>query len=235
VRETRRAEEMWQAAAADPRLATLRTLRKGKGNVAHLGAFVASPSVRGLRHIEVPAPRTVELLLPNPVCRPVRLELGFRPQPKLLARMAQAETLAGLRELSISGRSAVIAGVEADLVRSGLLARIEGLWLVANDDREGVLDPVDLLDALPTTVRTVGTSYTLTRTDDGGLSATFSGFSWRADTPNRLIARLGDRLREITIGRTLLVHLPGLVQACEAAGVQLTTPSRVLPGHFVTR
>jgi uncharacterized protein (TIGR02996 family) len=155
-------EEMWNACAVDERLATLRELRQGRGNVAHYSQFVLSPAAHALTAIEVTQPSVMELVME--VQRPLKLTTVYfkrRPHAKLLGRMIKHPALAGLRTLRAPFQSEQLDVVLQDLEKSGWLLRLDHLILSLADfyDRRLIDSERDKVrgraEALPPSLRRV--------------------------------------------------------------------------------
>jgi hypothetical protein len=128
-------EETWRAAAADERLATLRELRVGRGNLEHYRQFVLSPAAGALATIDVPMPSLMEAILTaGRPPRLTRLYFGRRPTRPLLGRMAAHASLAGLRLLDVPAKRAQLEALFNDLEGSGWLARLTHLRIMPLDD-----------------------------------------------------------------------------------------------------
>ncbi len=98
-------ESTWEATPSDPRLRTLRVLRKGRGNEQHLTAFLlACARHPALLRAEVPTRRVLDALLALDVASALqRLELGIQPTRQQLARFAREDSpLARVTELSVA-------------------------------------------------------------------------------------------------------------------------------------
>ncbi|MCA9665606.1 MAG: TIGR02996 domain-containing protein [Myxococcales bacterium] len=122
-------DEIWQRAAADERLATLRELHKGRGSARRLQLFVEG-AARNLTSLEVPSNTILDVLVGLPGPRALQaLSLPRPPSRKKLAAMVEASSLANLRRLTLTIDPGDIERVLGDLRRYRLLERLQALTL----------------------------------------------------------------------------------------------------------
>jgi len=92
---------IWKAAAADPRLATVRTLHKGSASEDLYRSFVLSPAARSLRRAMVPSLAMLEAL--TSARRPLDgIQLSCGLHGKALAALDRAIPALGLRSLAFA-------------------------------------------------------------------------------------------------------------------------------------
>lgn len=95
---------VWERMPTDPRLSTIERLFKGKSSDALYGSFVLSPTMRGLREVDVPSARILEQLIGEPTPLPFT---HLRFTGKLLSagwlrRLSQAPSLSQVSGLTIA-------------------------------------------------------------------------------------------------------------------------------------
>ena len=95
-------EEVWARATQDPRLRTVRGLRKGRGNTEHFTRFALSPQMANLRVVEIPVSSTLEALCAGPPRRVEELILLRLPTAQVLAKLAATAALPALKKLTIA-------------------------------------------------------------------------------------------------------------------------------------
>lgn len=93
--------QLWQAAAADERLATLRTLLQGNGNREHYLRFLLSPEAKDLRRIEIVLAAHVGELNAGPARPFEALVFPKPPSAKLLRSVADARVFDGVTTLAL--------------------------------------------------------------------------------------------------------------------------------------
>lgn len=191
-------DHVWESAPTDPRLRTLRVLRKGRGNEQHLSAFLlACARHPALLRAEVPTRRVLDALLALDVRSALRrLDLGIQPTKQQLTRLARADSpLADLVELSVS----------ADLERTCAAFR-QGPIPPRLRSIEVVLPPQDSLRARPAheayfatrlPVPTVALSAYAIRVSVTGDEALVES-SWRGGVPE-LVHALPTGLARVTL------------------------------------
>jgi uncharacterized protein (TIGR02996 family) len=118
--------EVWEAAARDERLATLRVLRQGRGNREHYLRFVVSEQARDLRRVEIPTHGFIDALADAPPRAIEALVFGKVPQRPQIAKLAAASSLAAVRSLSLPAPLDLNALCD-ELGRAGLDGRIDTL------------------------------------------------------------------------------------------------------------
>ncbi len=98
-------DHVWASAPSDPRLRTLRVLRKGRGNEQHLSALLlACARHPALLRAEVPTRRVLDALLALDGKSALRrLDLGIQPTKQQLTRLARADgPLSDVVEVSVA-------------------------------------------------------------------------------------------------------------------------------------
>jgi uncharacterized protein (TIGR02996 family) len=108
---------VWERAVHSTELATVHTLRKGRGNEAHYSSFVFSPTMRGLREVTMLSRTMIER-----VCRArepwpfTHLVLEKPLTPKLMAELSPTTALPGLERLTLTCNSDQVEDVARLLV-----------------------------------------------------------------------------------------------------------------------
>ncbi len=93
--------KVWESAALDPRLATVRTVRKGKANEAHYRRFLFSPAMRSLRDLTVVSKGMLKDVCERPEPWPIEhLDLAFMPDKKAFAAIASSRSLPALARVT---------------------------------------------------------------------------------------------------------------------------------------
>lgn len=93
--------KVWESAPLDPRLGTVRTIRKGKANEAHYRRFVFSPAMRSLREVTVVSKGMLKAVCERAEPWPIEhLDLAFMPDKKAFAAIAASASLAGLSKVT---------------------------------------------------------------------------------------------------------------------------------------
>ncbi len=119
-------EAVWEAAAADARIATNRVLRMGKGCKKNYLRFLMSPHARGLERIAIAATGFVDQLVGGPL-RPLRiLDLARAPRLATMKKIAAAPIFEGVHTLTIE-RAFSLERFVGEVPRSGLHDRITAL------------------------------------------------------------------------------------------------------------
>lgn len=118
--------EVWEAAAKDERLATIRILHQGQGNREHYLRFLMSEQARDLREVEIPTQAFVAALAGGPVRPLERLVFGAAPKRPVLTQIAQAPALASVRALRL-GDALSLDRLVTDVVAAGLAPRLTAL------------------------------------------------------------------------------------------------------------
>ncbi|MEZ4238839.1 MAG: hypothetical protein R3F59_22335 [Myxococcota bacterium] len=118
--------KVWEAAAADPRLATFRTLVQGVGNKTHYLRFLLSEQARDLRRIDLPTRAILDAVIDG-LPRPFEA-LAFAKQPLkgVLERVVEAAAFAGVDTLSVPD-GLDLARLVKDLRACGLGERLVAL------------------------------------------------------------------------------------------------------------
>lgn len=216
----------WRRAVEDERLATLRELRKGRGNARHYGAFLASPLTAGLVSVDAPDKATLGQLIERSERRLLELRCARRPGRPQLAAMASAPAFSSLRRLSISSHKPE-ASLE-DLAGCGLLDQLEALHLDDASYGDGPFVPVAALgraSSLPRSLRRFsvsrgqGAEHVLLREDDG----------WTFELGWTIPERLPSMIELLP-----LADLRGVVAVAisdELGAAALETLRRLLPDH----
>ncbi len=127
-------EEAWERAPNDPRLRTLRFLEKGRGNTAHLAAFVLSEQTVNLRSAPVPSNAVLEKLASGPERRLEELVLMRLPAEKQLRLLAASSALPRLARLCFElGGDEVEKAIDL-LVGSGVTKRVRRVRVTPDYD-----------------------------------------------------------------------------------------------------
>jgi uncharacterized protein (TIGR02996 family) len=123
---------VWERAVHSPELATVHTLRKGRGNEPHYSSFVFSPAMRGLREVTMLSRSMIER-----ACRAsepwpfTHLVLEKPLTPKLMAELAATEALPALERLTLTFNADQVEDTVRLLepfARSRELAEITLIW-----------------------------------------------------------------------------------------------------------
>lgn len=191
-------ERVWASAPDDPRLRTLRVLRKGRGNEQHLTAFLlACARHPALLRAEVPTRRALDALLALDVESALqRLELGIQPtRPQLVRLASEKGPLSAVTEVAVT----------ADLDRTVAAFRAGPLPRRLRSI-EVVLPPPDSLRGRPAhaaffatrlPVPTVALSTYAVRVSVTGDEALVES-SWRGGVPE-LVRALPEGLARVTL------------------------------------
>ena len=117
---------LWSGAVADPRLATLRTLRRGRGTNQRYLEFLGSSEARDLRRVEIVAWSMVEALA-STYRRPLEaLELFEPPSREVLGALMRAPAFEGVHTLGMT-RPLDVGAFCADAAATGWQDRLQHL------------------------------------------------------------------------------------------------------------
>jgi hypothetical protein len=128
--------EVWEAAARDERLGTVRSLRRGRGTVDHYLGFLQSECARDLREIDIPHPRIVEALAASPPRPFAALAFTSPPRRPMLARIAEVPTFDGVNQLRVPD-GLDLAYLVRDLRNTSLAERVTTLEILVTGRPSG--------------------------------------------------------------------------------------------------
>ncbi|MCX5744461.1 MAG: TIGR02996 domain-containing protein [Proteobacteria bacterium] len=101
----------WERVAADPRMATVRTLHKGTASEQLYGTFVTSRALVALRDVEIPSTKLLAKLVTSP--RPLdRIALTGGLSRETMKHLGPAATATGVRRLAFATKLVPAALVE---------------------------------------------------------------------------------------------------------------------------